>query len=470
MDAIYTKDAVAIAAEVHSGKTTARAVTEASLARIEALNPLLNAFTEVTRERALSEADAVDQSVASGENPGPLAGVPDAVKNLFDLEGVVTLAGSKMHREQAPAAVDAAAVAKLKAAGAICLGALDMDEYAYGFTTENTHYGTTRNPHNLAHVAGGSSGGSAAAVTSGMVALALGTDTNGSIRVPAAFCGIFGLQATYGRFSRKGAFLFAESFDRIGPFTRSARDAALCFDVLQGGDVADPVCLEASLPELTPQMDSGIADLKIARAGGYFEKKGLPEVFAGVDLVAEALDVSEKVEIPDVAAARGAAYVITGTEGGNFHLHNLRKRAADFDPIVRDRFLAGCLIPSAWYLKAQKFRAIYQKAVLQIFEKYDVILAPTTPTPATRADQETMCLDGVDIPVRANIGIYTQPLSYVGLPIISVPVRRPGALPVGVMLVAAPHNEAALLRVARHLEKQGTICADTVEPDPSTAV
>ncbi|MEM8867524.1 MAG: AtzE family amidohydrolase [Verrucomicrobiota bacterium] len=454
-------DALAIAEAVRNGSLTARVVTEAALARIEALDRKVNAFTTVTKESALAEADAVDALIAQGADPGPLAGVPFAVKNLFDLEGVTTVAGSKIHQDAPPAESDAISVRKLKKAGAVSLGALNMDEYAYGFTTENSHYGPTHNPHHLDHVAGGSSGGSAAAVAAGMVPLTLGTDTNGSIRVPSAFCGIFGIQATYGRFSRAGALLFAESFDRIGPFARSVRDLAISVDLLQGPDPEDKVCISEPLEPVLPELEEGIDGFRIAKAGGYFAEKGLPEVFAGLSKVTEALEVSEEVEIPYAASGRAAAYIITGTEGGNFHMNSLRTRPQDFDPVVRDRFLAGPLIPGAWYVKAQKFRSIYRKAVLKLFETYDVILAPTTPTLAIKIGQETMVLDGIEMASRPNIGLYTQPLSFIGLPIISVPIHLPGQLPVGVMLIGAPHSEAKLLRLARYLEKAGVVKAPT---------
>ena len=195
-------------------------------------------------DRALAEAAEVDRKIAWGVDPGPLAGVPFAVKNLFDIKGIPTLAGSIIRAKAPPPEKDATAVESLNAAGAVLLGALNMDEFAYGFTTENSHYGTTRNPHDLTCVAGGSSGGSAAAVAAGMVPLTLGSDTNGSIRVPSSFCGIFGLKPTYGRLSRHGAFLFVSSLDHVGPFARSVEDLASAYDVLQGSDPNDPVCTE----------------------------------------------------------------------------------------------------------------------------------------------------------------------------------------------------------------------------------
>lgn len=236
---IITQSAVQIAREIKSGAISATEVATATLARARALNPKVNAFTAITEARALADAAAVDAAIARGEAVGPLAGVPYAVKNLFNIEGVTTLAGSTIEADNAPASADCFAVAQLKAAGGVCIGALNMDEYAYGFTTENTHYGPSRNPHDLERSAGGSSGGSGAAVAAGLVPLTLGTDTNGSIRVPASVNGIFGLKPTYGRLSRAGSIAFVPSLDHIGPFARSVADLAIAYDVMQGRDEAD---------------------------------------------------------------------------------------------------------------------------------------------------------------------------------------------------------------------------------------
>jgi AtzE family amidohydrolase len=458
------EDALTIAADVRSRRRSARNVAEAALARIDSLDPALNCFTAVLRQSALAQAEAIDQKLIAGSDPGPLAGVPFAVKNLLDIAGITTLAGSKIQAERPPAGKDAAAVAKLKSAGAILVGALNMDEYAYGFTTENTHYGVTRNPHDLECVAGGSSGGSAAAVASGMVPLTLGSDTNGSIRVPAAFCGVFGFKPTYGRISRAGAFLFVESFDHIGPFARTVGDIAAAFDILHGHDPEDPVSSNRPVSHCTPQLKKGASGLRIAVADGYFADMGLPDVMEAVTKVARALDVHRTITIPDAQAARSAAYIITACEGANRHLPDLRIRPHDFDPVVVERFLAGALLPSAWYVQAQRFRSVYREKMLRLFESVDVILAPTTPCPAIRIGQPTISLNGVDLPSRPNIGIFTQPLSFVGLPIISVPVFQPGQLPLGVQVIAAPYNEAAVLRVAAQLEAMGVAEAPVVAP------
>lgn len=452
-------DALTIAAAVRSGEVSATAVTQAALERITAKDAAINSFTAVLVEQALADAAAVDQTIAAGEDPGMLAGVPFAVKNLFDVKDLVTLAGSKINQADAPATQDATAVARLKQAGAVLVGALNMDEYAYGFVTENSHYGPTHNPHDLARIAGGSSGGSAAAVAAGLVPLSLGSDTNGSIRVPASLCGIYGLKPTYGRLSRAGAFLFAGSFDHIGPFGRSIRDIAVAFDLLQGPDPQDPICTARS-PELClPQLDQGIKGLRIAVAGEYFAQGAEPEVLEAVERVAQALGASQKVTLPEAHRARAAAYVITASEGSNLHLKRLKTQAKDFDPATRDRFLAGLMIPNAWYLQAQRFRRWYRDRVREVFHEVDLILAPTTPCPAPFIGQETMLLNGVEVLTRPNLGLFTQPLSFIGLPILSVPVQGENALPIGVQIIAAPYNEALVLRAAALLEAQGVTAA-----------
>ena len=458
-------DALTIANAVRAKEISATAVVEAALDRIAKQDGALNSFTAVLTEQALERAAAIDRAIANGDDPGTLAGVPFAVKNLFDVKGLPTLSGSKINQDLPPAMADATALARLQRSGAVLVGALNMDEYAYGFVTENSHYGPTHNPHDLQRVAGGSSGGSAAAVAAGLVPLTLGSDTNGSIRVPAAFCGIFGLKPTYGRLSRSGVYLFAGSFDHIGPFARSTQDIAAAFDVMQGADLQDPVCTTRP-PELClPQLSQGIEGLRIAVADGYFAQGGEPDVLAAVQQVAEALGANQRVTIPEAHRARAAAYVITASEGSNLHFPRLKARAQDFDVATRDRFIAGTMIPNTWYLQAQRFRRWYRDQVRDIFKQVDLILAPTTPCPAPLIGQEKMTLDGVEMLVRPNLGLYTQPLSFIGLPILSVPIQRPNALPVGVQIIAAPYNEALTLRAAAVLEAAGVIAAPIVSPD-----
>lgn len=446
-----------IAADVRSGALSAKTAVTAALDRIG--DDPLNCFTTILAESALESAEAVDRAIAIGQDPGPLAGVPFAVKDLFDVAGISTRAGSKINAAHPPVAQDATLVTRLKQAGAVLIGALNMDEYAYGFVTENHHYGPTRNPHDRDRIAGGSSGGSAAAVAAGLVPLTLGSDTNGSIRVPASLCGIFGLKPTFGRLSRAGTYPFVHSLDHLGPFARSVRDLALAFDLMQGPDPRDFACTDRPPHVCSPHLDQGIDGLRIAVADEYFRRGAEPDVLAAVDLVANSLNATERLIIPEAHRARAAAFVMTASEGSLLHLNNLRSRAEEFDPATRDRFLAGALIPSAWYIQAQRFRTWFREQVRQIFTQVDILLAPATPCPATLIGQTTLVLEGKEVPLRPNLGLYTQPLSFIGLPIVCVPVQRLGQLPIGVQVIAAPYNEELALRVAAFLEAQGVVSA-----------
>jgi aspartyl-tRNA(Asn)/glutamyl-tRNA(Gln) amidotransferase subunit A len=447
-----------IAAAVASGATSATTVTEAALARIGTRDKVLNSFTAVTRDRALAKARAVDAAHAAGKALGPLSGVPFAVKNLFDVAGLPTLAGSKINRERAPASADSPLIDRLEAAGAVLVGALNMGEYAYDFTGENVHDGPSRNPHNTDHMTGGSSGGSGGSVAGGLVPLSLGSDTNGSIRVPSSFCGLFGLKPTYGRLSRARSFPFVASLDHLGPLARSARDLALAYDAMQGPDPEDPVCTRRYPEPAMQSLDSGIDGLRIAVAGGYFKRGASPEALDAVARVAKALGATREIEIPEAGRARAAAYVITATEGAALHLERLRTRAGDFDPATRDRLLAGAMVPSSLVVKAQKFRRWYREQFLKLFDGVDAILAPATPFPAPRIGQQTMMLDGSEVPLRPNIGIFTQPISFIGLPVVSVPVPlKP--LPIAVQVIAAPWREDVALRIAHALEKDKVVQA-----------
>jgi AtzE family amidohydrolase len=450
--------AAEIAADVAAGKRTAVEVVEGALARISERDKALNAFTAVTRERARAHARSIDRARASGRPAGPLAGVPFAVKNLFDVAGLPTLAGSKINRDRPPAAVDATLIARLEAAGAILVGALNMGEYAYDFTGENVHDGASRNPHNTAHMTGGSSGGSGAAVGGGLVPIALGSDTNGSIRVPASFCGIFGLKPTYGRLSRARTFPFVASLDHVGPLARSTRDLALAYDAMQGHDPEDPVCAERPPEPALPSLETGVGTLRIAVAGGYFRRGASPEALAAVAQVAKALGVTREVEIPEAARARAAAFIITTSEGAALHLDRLRTRARDFEPAIRDRLISGAMVPGALVTRAQKFRRWYREQMLRLFQSVDAILAPATPFPAPRIGQQTMLLDGVEVPLRPNIGIFTQPISFIGLPVVAVPVPLE-PLPIGVQVIAAPWREDIALRISYALERAGAVAA-----------
>ncbi|MFZ1921381.1 MAG: AtzE family amidohydrolase [Xanthobacteraceae bacterium] len=446
-----------IAAAVASGRCSAVEVVQATLNRIRERDPVLNSFTAVTEQRALLRAEAVDATRARGEALGPLAGVPFAVKNLFDVAGLPTLAGSKINRELPPAARDAALIERLEAAGAILIGALNMGEYAYDFTGENVHDGASHNPHDHERMTGGSSGGSGAAVGGGLVPITLGSDTNGSIRVPSSLCGIFGLKPTYGRLTRARTFPFVASLDHLGPFARTARDLALAYDAMQGFDADDPACAERPVELTAPLLDLGADGLRVAVASGYF-KCNSADTASAVDRVASALGANRDIEIPQAERARSAAFVITASEGASLHLDRLRTRARDFDPAVRDRLIAGAMTPAALVVKAQKFRRWYRAQVIKLFEDVDAILAPATPCTAPLLGQETFLFGETELPVRANLGVYTQPISFVGLPVVAVPVPL-SPLPIGVQIITAPWREDIALRLAHLLEAKGVVAA-----------
>lgn len=450
--------AAEIAGAVAARKMSALDAVEAALARITQHDGILNSFTDVTADRARAKARAIDADLAAGKEVGPLAGVPFAVKNLFDVAGLPTRAGSKINRDLAPASRDATLIERMEAAGAVLVGALNMGEYAYDFTGENVHDGPSRNPHDTTRMTGGSSGGSGSAVGGALVPIALGSDTNGSIRVPSSFCGIFGLKPTYGRLSRARSFPFVASLDHLGPFARSVTDLALAYDVMQGPDPEDSACTTRGLEPTLPLIANPVSDLRIAIAGGYFQKNVFPEAVEAVSRVAKALGATEVVDVPEAARARAAAYVITTTEGASLHLDRLRKRPNDFDPAVRDRLIAGAMVPAPLVDRAQKFRRWYRAQLADIFKSVDVLLAPATPCTAPKLGQVNFNLDGVELPVRANIGIHTQPISFIGLPVVAVPVPLE-PLPIGVQIIAAPWREDIALRVAYALEKMGVVAA-----------
>ncbi|HYF16256.1 MAG TPA: AtzE family amidohydrolase, partial [Ramlibacter sp.] len=433
---------------IASGEVSALEACDAAIARIEATDGQVNAFTGRTFERARAEAAAIDARRASGEVLPPLAGLPYGVKNLFDVQGLPTLAGSKINREHPPAAQDAVLVQRLQAAGAVLVGALNMDEYAYGFTTENTHYGPSRNPHDLTRMAGGSSGGSGVAVGAGQLPLALGSDTNGSIRVPASLCGVWGLKPTFGRLSRRGSYPFVHSLDHLGPLADSVEVLAAAYDAMQGPDPLDPGCHAERVQPASGQLARGTTGLRIGVLGGYFEELATPAARAVVAQAAQVLGAKDTVEWPQPGIARAAAFVITASEGGSLHVDDLRRRPQDFEPLSVDRFIAGLLQPADWYLRAQRFRRLYREQVNALFEHWDVLLCAATPVASPPIGTDWLEINGQRHPSRPAMGLLTQPVSFAGCPVAVAPMwpSGTGGLPIGVQLIAAPWREAHALR------------------------
>ncbi len=447
-----------LAQAVASGDISATEAARQALDRIAATDARVNAFTDVTTARALAEAGAVDAARARGETLPPLAGVPYAVKNLFNVQGLTTRAGSRINRDLPPATADAVLVQRMRAAGAVLVGALNMDEYAYGFTTENSHDGPCHNPHDLDRVAGGSSGGSGAAVAARQACIALGSDTNGSIRVPSSLCGVWGLKPTFGRLSRRGSYPFVYSIDHLGPLADSVAGLALSYDAMQGPDAEDPGCHARAAQPALPTLERGVQGLRIGVLGGYFHDNATAPARAAAALAGRTLGArADGVAWPDAALGRIAAFLITASEGGNLHLDDLRRRPQDFEPLSVDRFISGVLQPAAWVQRAHRFRRLYRERVNALWNDWDLLIAPATPVPATAIGAEWIEIDGRREPCRPAMGLLTQPVSFAGCPVVAAPLwpEGTGALPIGVQLIAPPWREDTALAAARVLELAG---------------
>ena len=429
--------ALEIAAQVRTGRLSAVAVVEQVLADLAQRDPELNAVTRLPPERARHEAAAVDAAVAAGRDPGPLAGVPYGVKDLFDVAGLPTTAGSALYADAPPAKADAEAIVQLREAGAVLVATLNMDEFAYGFATINATHGTTRNPHDPSRLAGGSSGGSAAVVAAGLLGFALGSDTNGSVRVPASLTGTYGLKPTHGDLPLDGVFPFAVSFDDVGPFANTVADLQAVWRVLASRDT-----------------DDARTSWRVARLGGRFRENADPDQLAAIDAIAPGAPL---VDLPEISRARSAAFLITAYEGGALHREALSRDAMAFDPATRDRLLAGALLPDELYAEAQAFRTAYQARIAALIAKFDVLLAPATPCVAPLVDDPRILIDGALSPARADLGIHTQPISFLGLPSLCVPLHRPGRLPLGLQLIGRANREADLFAFAEGLEARGII-------------
>ncbi len=478
MSAVTELSAAQIARRVTSGELRAEDVTAAHLERIAALEPRLGAFLAVLDERARERARQVDRAVAAGQPAGPLAGVPVAIKDVLALEGLPTTCGSRILEGYRPP-FTATAVARLEAAGAVILGKTNMDEFAMGSSTENSAYKTTRNPWDLARVPGGSSGGSAAAVAAGLVPVALGTDTGGSIRQPAALCGVVGLKPTYGRVSRYGLVAFASSLDQVGPLARSAGDVALVASVLFGQDPRDATSAARPAPDFSAAAAAAdLAGLRVGVPWGFLEKgvdAGVTQAFRGAldDLRGAGAELVE-VELPHACHAIATYYIVATAEASSNLArydgvrYGLRAAAASnlkqmygqtrdqgFGPEVKRRIILGTFVLSsgyyeAYYAKAQKVRTLIKRDFERAFARCDLLATPTTPTPAFKLGEKT------DDPLQMYLeDVFTVPANLAGLPGLSLPCGLASGLPVGLQLLAGSFDEATLLR-AGHVYQRRT--------------
>ena len=469
-----TSTALEIAAAVRAGERTARATVDEHLAAIDAREAELHAFNLVLADEARAAADAIDARVAAGEDVGPLAGVPIALKDNMCTRGIPTTCSSKILDGWCPP-YDATVVDRLRAAGAVVIGKTNLDEFAMGSSTENSAFGPTRNPHDPPRVPGGSSGGSAAAVAAGFAPLALGSDTGGSIRQPAALCGVVGVKPTYGLVSRYGLIAFASSLDQIGPFTNTVADAAALLEAIGGHDPMDTTSIPEPFPSLSDHLGEGVEGLRVGIVREFLDAEGLaPDVSARVRAAADALAAAgakvDEASVPATIYGLSAYYLIAPAEassnlarydGVRYGLRvdapttaemNAASRTAGFGAEVKRRIMLGTYALSAgyydaYYGKAQKVRTLILRDFDRAYEQFDVLIGPTAPSTAfafgAKADPLAMYLNDV----------FTIPSNLAGHPAMSVPYGNgDDGLPIGVQVLAPALGEVTMFRAAAALE------------------
>ena len=473
--------------QLESGEVSARELTDQHLSRIADVEPSLHAYLEVTADRARADADRIDAARSAGEDLPPLAGVPLAIKDNLCTKGVATTCASRMLEGFVPP-YESTVTGKLWDAGAVLLGKTNLDEFAMGGSTETSAFGPTANPWNLDHVPGGSSGGSAAAVASGGCMASLGSDTGGSIRQPASFCGVVGLKPTYGRISRYGLVAFASSLDQVGPFTSNVADAAALLQVMAGHDPRDSTSLKAPVPDYSADLTKSIKGLKVGLVRECFEQEGLdPEVKASVMAAAEQLQAlgAELVDVscprfsdgiatyyviaPSEASANlarydGVKYGYRAQDADSLAAMTARSRAEGFGSEVQRRILIGTYALSAgyvdaYYKKAQQVRTLIRHDFDAAYQSVDVLLTPTAPTPSFRKGAHA------DDPLAMYLAdLLTIPANLAGLPAISVPCGFNAAgLPIGVQLIGNVLEESRLLQVAHQYEQAAQVMASRPE-------
>jgi aspartyl-tRNA(Asn)/glutamyl-tRNA(Gln) amidotransferase subunit A len=472
---IYDLTLAELRAKLDNRELSAVEVTQAYLARVAATNPDINAFITICSESALAEAKVADRAMADGET-APLTGLPIAAKDIFNVAGLRTTCGSRILSDFI-SPYDATVIARIKGQKAVIIGKLNMDEFAMGSSNENSAFGAVHNPWNLAHVPGGSSGGSAAAVAARQATAALGTDTGGSIRQPASHCGVVGLKPTYGRVSRYGVIAYASSLDQVGPITRDVRDCALLLQAIAGYDPADSTSVNIPTPDYQASLTGDLKGLRIGLPKEYFiaglddsVRRAIEAAAATYrDLGAEVVEIS----LPNTSYAVACYYLIATAEAssnlarydgvryglradntGNLIDMYMQSRAAGFGTEVKRRIMLGTYALSsgyydAYYLKAQKVRTLIRQDLLDAFEKIDALLTPVAPTPAFKLGEK------VNDPLQMYLSdIYTIPANLAGTCAMSLPGGfSTDGLPIGLQLIGKPFDEATLLRTAHAFEQ-----------------
>lgn len=432
---------------------------EALLKRIEAVGGALNCYITIIGEEARGVARLREAEAVAGRLRGPLHGVPIAIKDIIDVRGVRTTAGSRILADHV-AGEDATVVARLKRAGAVIVGKAHCHEFAWGGTSINPHYGDCHNPWDVARIAGGSSGGSAAAVAAGLCQAALGSDTGGSIRAPAHFCGIVGLKPTLGRVSRHGVVPLSWSLDHVGPMTRTVEDAALLLRVMAGRDARDAACSRRSVNDYPKALSGDIRGLRVGVPQGYFYEALHPEVERAVRkalLVLEGMG-AEVIEVafPHIQETLVAGRVIMMSEASAYHEPWLRTRPQDYGADVRTRLEQGRLFLATDYVRAQQVRAVVSREYARLLERVDVLVTPTSPIPAPLIENERIVLGGEAVMAHTMLAVFTRPFNFVGSPAVSVPCGfTEGGLPIGMQIAGRLFDEVTVLRVAHAYEQTG---------------
>ncbi len=456
-----------LAPKIKSRKISSTEVTRSVLKRIEKLEPQIKAYITIDHEAALKAARSADRQISRGQYRGPLHGIPISLKDLYQTKGLRTTGGSKILQDWEPDE-DAASVQRLREAGAVIVGKTNLHEFAFGGTTQNPHFGGTRNPHNLTHIPGGSSGGSAAAVSSGMCIASTGTDTGGSIRTPSALCGTVGLKPTYGRVSLRGIIPLAWSLDHAGPITKSVRDAALTLSAMAGFDPNDPTSANQRTEKFERFLKDDVKKLRIGVEPAF--------CFSGVDEEVEqalrnSLELFRKlgariveVTMPNIELTSAVESVIITAEAASYHEENLKNRSADFGDDVRTLLEAGAAFTAVHYLKAQRIRSIIRQEFLEAFKKIDILALPGAAIPAPQIGAPTVSIKGMETDTQMALLRFTCPSNLTGLPAISIPCGMSSQrLPIGLQLIGRAFDEATVLRAAFTFEAHS-------EPLPAPAL
>jgi len=443
------------AAQMAAGKLSSAELTRAALASAAALQGKLNSFITVMEDAARDRARRMDEERAAGRNRGPLHGIPVAVKDVFCTNGVRTTCGSKILAHHVPE-YDAAVVERLDAAGAVLIGKTSMHEFAYGITSNNVHYGAVRNPWNTDCVPGGSSGGSGTSVSAEIVFMAMGSDTGGSIRIPAAFCGTVGIKPTTGRVSRYGVLPLDFTLDHMGPLTRSVRDAALCLQAIAGHDARDDSSSRQPVSDYLPGAEVSIKDQRIGIPENFFYERldaGVERGVRSMAALAEKLGARlVSVRVPDMASINAVGRVILLSEA-SAAMANFMDRRAEIGDAVITLLDQGRLIPAVDYVNAQRLRRLYQREFAAVWNHADCLLVPATPNTAPRIDQNEVELGGVREDVRLASTRLVRGINVLGLPALSMPCGlADNGLPVSTQIIGKPFDEATLFRVGAALE------------------